>query len=102
MTNYIAQDTEENLLEPRFFIKKLASSNSIQVSWTHPVKAHPDLIYCLEYGVGIKISNVEQFRQVYRGPAHTCIITDLLPKTAYRFRVAPVLEGDFGPWGEVI
>lgn len=86
------QSLDENPLEKRIFIKKLQTSSAIQVSWSHPPKGSSDLIYLLEYGVGTKIQNVEQFRQVYKGPAHTCIITDLLPKTSYRFRVSPSLQ----------
>ena len=46
----------------------------------------------LEYGVGLKANNIEQFRCVYKGPVYNCIITDLLPKTKYRLRVAPALS----------
>jgi hypothetical protein len=31
----------------------------------------------------------EQFRTIYKGKAHKCIITDLMPRTAYRFKVVP-------------
>lgn len=48
-----------------------------------------NLRYVLEYGVGVKVKNVEQFRQIYKGKAFKCIVTDLMPKTTYRFRVAP-------------
>ena len=60
----------------------------------------------LEYGVGIKVGNVEQFRQIYKGKAFKCIVTDLIPKTNYRFRVAPVLTKpesgteEMGEWSE--
>ena len=43
----------------------------------------------LEYGVGVKVNSVEQFRQIYKGKAFKCIVTDLMPKTTYRFRVTP-------------
>ncbi|CAG9312025.1 unnamed protein product [Blepharisma stoltei] len=98
------QSLDENPLERRVFIKKLQTASAIQVSWSHPPKGSPDLQYCLEYGVGTKIQNIEQFRQVYKGPAHTCIITDLLPKTSYRFRVSPSLAStdEKGDWSEVV
>jgi len=42
------------------------------------------------------VDNVEQFRQIYKGKAHKCIITDLLPRTTFRLRVVPILivEGE--------
>ena len=30
--------------------------------------------------------------QIYRGKAHKCIITDLMPRTTFRLRVAPILH----------
>ena len=48
--------------------------------------------YVLEYGIGVKVDNKEQFRQIYRGKAHKCIITDLMPRTTFRLRVAPILH----------
>ena len=101
-SSMVSQSLEENPLETRVFRKKMQSSTAIQVSWSHPTKSVPSLIYCLEYGVGTKLNNVEQFRQVYKGTAHTCIITDLLPKTSYRFRVAPILGDNKGDWSEII
>ena len=101
-SNIILQSIEENPLETRVFRKKLQSSTAIQVSWNHPAKVIPNLTYCLEYGVGTKLNNVEQFRQVYKGTAHTCIITDLLPKTSYRFRVSPFIGENKGEWSEII
>jgi hypothetical protein len=98
----IQGNLEENPLEPRLFKKKLQSATAIQVSWTHPPRAVQGLNYHLEYGVGMKLNNVEQFRQVYKGTAHTCIITDLLPKTSYRFRVAAALAETKGDWSEVV
>ena len=52
------------------------------------------------------MDNVEQFRQIYKGKAHKCIITDLLPRTTFRLRVVPILivEGEdptVGQWSEV-
>ena len=46
----------------------------------------------LEYGIGVKVDEKEQFRQIYRGKAHKCIITDLMPRTTFRLRVAPILH----------
>lgn len=48
--------------------------------------------YVLEYGIGVKVDNKEQFRQIYKGKAHKCIITDLMPRTTFRLRVAPILN----------
>lgn len=67
----------------------------------------------LEYGCGIKFQGVEQFRKIYQGKAHKCIVADLMPKTKYRFRVKPVkievaLDGGKnevvgqGKWSEII
>jgi hypothetical protein len=46
----------------------------------------------LEYGIGVKVDNEEQFRQIYKGKAHKCIITDLMPRTTFRLRVSPALD----------
>jgi len=82
------------------FTSKQKSHNSIKLSWT---ATGINSSYVLEYGVGAKIQGVEQFREVYRGKALHCIITDLLPKTAYRFRVREMDEesGTLGNWSEV-
>jgi hypothetical protein len=40
------------------------------------------------------LNGIEQFRQIYKGKAHKCIITDLMPRTSYRFRVAPSIVLD--------
>ena len=48
----------------------------------------------LEYGIGVKVDNKEQFRQIYKGKAHKCIITDLMPRTTFRLRVAPILNSE--------
>jgi len=67
----------------------------------------------LEYGCGIKFQGVEQFRKIYQGKAHKCIVADLMPKTKYRFRVRPVkievaLDGgknqilSEGEWSEIV
>ena len=46
----------------------------------------------LEYGIGVKVDEQEQFRQIYKGKAHKCIITDLMPRTIFRLRVAATLH----------
>jgi hypothetical protein len=49
-----------NPLMKRRFLVKASYSSSVQVSWTHPKGANIDgLRYILEYGVGIKVNNVE-------------------------------------------
>jgi hypothetical protein len=101
-SNIFEPPLDNNPLELRMFKKKFQSPTAIQVSWNHPNKPINGLIYCLEYGVGTKLNNIEQFRQVYRGTAHTCIITDLLPKTSYRFRVSPMIGETKGEWSEII
>lgn len=60
----------------------------------------------LEYGIGVKIEGVEQFRMIYKGKAHKCIITDLMPKTTFRLRVMPLHKVDGmdavqGEWSEI-
>jgi len=67
------------------------------------------VIYILEYGIGVKVSGVEQFRLVYQGSAHRCIITDLNPRTTYRIRVAAAILSsnakevqEMGEWSEII
>ena len=51
----------------------------------------------------MRVNNTEQFRQIYKGKAHKCIITDLMPRTTYRFRVAAGKEeGEtLGDWSDV-
>jgi len=65
------------------------------VSWNHPLvlssSNKKQLHYELQYGIGVRVNNAEQFRKIYFGRAHRCIITDLMPKTNYRFRVVAVL-----------
>ena len=80
----------------------------MQFQWSHPSKnqiakadandpSKPaqdpsmlDLQYILEYGCGVKFKGVEQFRKIYQGKAHKCIVADLMPSTTYRFRVRPI------------
>lgn len=58
----------------------------------------------------MKVGGVEQFRQVYQGKAHRCIITDLNPRTNYRIRVCaglcssenPRELAEVGDWSEII
>jgi len=58
----------------------------------------------------VKVQGLEQFRQVYQGKAHSCIITDLNPRTNYRIRVAagipsvdnPRELAEVGEWSEII
>lgn len=90
----------EDVLEQRKFISKQQSSNAIKLSWNHCISP---VSYILEYGIGSKASGVEQFRQVYKGSSYNCLITDLLPKTTYRFRVAPCDENsNQGCWSEIL
>lgn len=58
----------------------------------------------------MKVGGIEQFRQVYQGKAHRCIITDLNPRTNYRIRVATALcssennreLAEVGEWSDII
>jgi hypothetical protein len=75
----------------REFTKIIAMSDRIQVHWSHPSsKKFEDLEYILEYGCGMKFNGKEQFRQIYKGKAHKCIVADLNSNTTYRFRVRPL------------
>ena len=60
----------------------------------NPMQKRQHIQYVLEYGIGVKVDNREQFRQIYKGKAHKCIITDLMPRTTFRLRVAPILNVD--------
>lgn len=91
-----------DILDKRNFILIQQTATSIKLSWNHALKAASNLEYCLEYGIGTKIQGLEQFREVYRGAAKTCIVTDLLPKTSYRFRVKPFTPQETGEWSETI
>ena len=99
---------EQNPLGRRVFTHVAQTSTAIQVAWSHPanfqkvvtfenengqkVTQKQHIQYVLEYGIGVKVDNKEQFRQIYRGKAHKCIITDLMPRTTFRLRVAPILN----------
>ena len=53
----------ENPLKERRILLKASHATSIQVSWSHPRGTFIDgLRYVLEYGVGVKVKQVEQFR----------------------------------------
>lgn len=87
------QTLNNDPLFKRSFTHIAQTSTAIQVAWSHPSnlnKSQTNLKYILQYGIGVKVNTVEQFRQIYSGKAHKCIITDLMPRTTYRFRVAPV------------
>ena len=78
-------------MKKRVFLHVAQTSSSVQVAWSHSTKnvTGKRIQYILEYGVGIKMNGQEQFRTIYKGKAHKCIITDLMPRTAYRFKVVP-------------
>lgn len=105
------QEVEASPFMKRVFVNTEQTSNAIHLSWLHPRNlkkreqkreleesketiTQRELSYVLEYGVGVRVNNEEQFRQIYKGPQHKCIITDLNPKTIYRFRVAPVRKNN--------
>jgi hypothetical protein len=84
--------TTSSLLKKRVFTKTECSSTSIKLQWEHIKDQQSSfgaqaIVYLLEYGIGVKVNGSEQFRQVYHGKAHRCIITDLNPRTNYRIRV---------------
>ena len=85
-------------MRKRVFLHIAQTSSSVQVAWSHSTKnvTGKRVQYVLEYGVGIKMSGQEQFRTIYKGKAHKCIITDLMPRTAYRFKVVPFRVDDDG------
>jgi hypothetical protein len=98
----------ENPMRKRVFVHIAQTSTSVQVAWTHAnkTKTGKRIHYLLEYGVGIKMNGEEQFRTIYKGKAHKCIITDLMPRTAYRFKVIPFRldengEEEFGETSEI-
>lgn len=88
----------ENPMRKRVFLHVAQTSTSVQVAWSHANKSKSGkrVQYMLEYGVGIKMNGKEQFRMIYKGKAHKCIITDLMPRTAYRFKVVPFKIDDDG------
>ena len=90
----------EDVFEQRKFLSKQQTHNCIKLSWNH-IAGTPN--YVLEYGIGSKVNGVEQFRQVYQGSSYNCLITDLIPKTTYKFRVCAADENKtLGPWSETI
>lgn len=95
MMREMTDQLNTNPMLKRKFIQISTTSNAVQVVWSHPDEfATIDkraLSYELQYGVGVKVSKVEQFKKIYGGRAHKCIITDLQPKTNYRFRVVAML-----------
>lgn len=47
-------------MKKRKFTLKNAYSTSVQVAWTHPKEANIEgLRYVLEYGIGVKVNNIE-------------------------------------------
>lgn len=88
----------DNPMRKRVFLHIAQTSSSVQVAWSHSTKniTGKRIQYVLEYGVGIKMNGQEQFRTIYKGKAHKCIITDLMPRTAYRFKVVPFRVDDDG------
>eukprot|EP00347_Sterkiella_histriomuscorum_P016401 403353329 len=110
-----AKQAQTNLLKKRVFTKTECSSTSIKLQWDHQKDSQfsfgqVTILYLLEYGIGVKVNGVEQFRQVYQGKAHRCIITDLNPRTNYRIRVCPAIAQpdnpkevqEIGEWSEVL
>jgi len=89
---------DENPMRKRVFLNVSKTSTSVQVSWTHSSKnkSVKRVQYILEYGVGIKMNGEEQFRMIYKGKAHKCIITDPMPRTAYHFKVVPFQTDEDG------
>jgi hypothetical protein len=87
------EQLNSNPATKRKFMQFSSTSNAVQVIWSHPDELKgidkKALTYELQYGVGQKVNKVEQFKKIYAGRAHKCIITDLMPKTNYRFRVVP-------------
>eukprot|EP00347_Sterkiella_histriomuscorum_P003670 403363395 len=110
----IEKEIQEQLNRDPLTIRKFTSiqttSNTIQVQWNHPSQVSKEkkgFVYELQYGIGAKVNGTEQFRKIYQGRAHRCIITDLNPKTNYRFRVAAIQQQDkesktFGEWCDPI
>lgn len=99
---------EEDPMRKRVFLNIAKTSTSVQVSWSHSNKNKTGkrIQYILEYGVGIKMNGEEQFRQIYKGKAHKWIITDLMPRTSYRFKVVPFKTDDdgteiLGEWSDI-
>lgn len=77
-------------------------SDRIQVGWSHPNNTkYPDLEYVLEYGCGIKFMGQEQFRKIYQGKAHKCIVADLNANATYRFRVKAQQKAEEGATAQV-
>lgn len=89
---------QENPMRKRIFLHIAQTSTSVQVAWSHAnkTKTGKRIQYVLEYGVGIKMNGEEQFRTIYKGKAHKCIITDLIPRTTYRFKVVPFRSNESG------
>ncbi len=66
------QNPVAQLLKKRIFTKTECSSTSIKLQWEHTNKdtaqnalAASQVQYILEYGIGVKVQGLEQFRQVY-------------------------------------
>eukprot|EP00357_Protocruzia_adherens_P026749 CAMPEP_0114985692 /NCGR_PEP_ID=MMETSP0216-20121206/8010_1 /TAXON_ID=223996 /ORGANISM="Protocruzia adherens, Strain Boccale" /LENGTH=634 /DNA_ID=CAMNT_0002348041 /DNA_START=615 /DNA_END=2519 /DNA_ORIENTATION=+ len=94
------------LLDKRTIVTVLQSSNEVKLQWNHSVVKDAHLRYSLEFSAGLKVNNIEQFRQLYQGASSTCIVTNLTPKTSYKFRVSPYnIKDDVeenGPWSECV
>lgn len=99
---------DENIyLMTRKFTKIIAQSDRIQFQWSHPSnRKYDDLEYILEFSCDLQYAGVEQFRKIYQGKAHKCIVADLSSSTTYKFRVSPCQKSDDeridGEWSDVI
>jgi len=96
--------------------------------WPHSFEL-TNIIYQLDYGVGSKFQNIEQFRTAFRGTDDSFLISGLMPRylyalihlnenrTKYRLRICPILpkeseqqksnpldtkEETIGPWSEIV
>ena len=103
--------------QKRTVTKVFAYQDKVQLQWSHPIlkTKEPALKYVLEYGQGQFTNSVEQFKQIYKGKAHKCLVADLTPSTLYRFRVKAIretpneqtdtnqnLDGTSSPWSDII
>jgi len=85
----IIREVEKNPLMKRKFLKVFQTANSIFVSWAHSIE-ETKIVYQLDYGIGAKVQNHEQFRTAFKGNASFFVITGLAPRTKYRVRVCPI------------
>lgn len=71
---------DNNPLSKRVFEVQNASSNALQLKWSHGHYPGVKVLYKLECGIGHKINGIEQFKNVYQGEQPSFTLLNLQSK----------------------